>query len=208
VNRTIRIFTRIVKSIDDKFRLPGGGQAEAYIGRGLDLLEKSFPLGMSDNRIADYIVYQLYRYADNIAGVAATHFQYTWCFSENAVKKFHNQYFGAGNPKIDYYIDKWLKDLGFDRDEVTAFITGPKPNKWRKYIEMPSEEMIKRRFHNTKNGLMLCSSSTMGWSPGSRACQECNYTKECKMTTGHRYPELLRLRTEEDGNNKKESTDD
>jgi hypothetical protein len=61
---------------------------------------------------------------------------------------------------------------------------------------MPSDELVKRRFHNTENGFVLCSSKTMGWSPGSKACQECNYVEKCKTVTGRRYPELLRLREE------------
>ena len=82
-------------------------------------------MGMSDQRIADYIVYQLYRYADNIAGIAPTHFQYSWCFSENALAKYKNQYFGTGNPRIDYYIDQWLKELGIQRHQVVEYISGP-----------------------------------------------------------------------------------
>ena len=196
VSRTIKIFVRIINKIDPKFRLPGGGQPELYIANGLAGLEKMFPMGMSDQRIADYIVYQLYRYADNIAGIAPTHFQYSWCFSENALAKYKNQYFGTGNPRIDYYIDQWLKELGIQRHQVVEYISGPKPNKWRKYVEMPSDELVKRRFHNTENGFVLCSSKTMGWSPGSKACQECNYVDKCKTVTGRRYPELLRLREE------------
>lgn len=174
---------------------------------GLERLEKSFPMGMADQRIADYLMYQVYRYADNIAGVSPTHFQYSWCFSENAVRKFHNQYFGNGNPRIDYWIDKWADDLGFNREQVASFISGPKPNRWRAYVEMPSEEMTKVRLHNTESGFILCCSSTMGWSPGSRACSECKFVEKCKVATGRRYPELLRLRLEEDGNNKEKSTD-
>lgn len=207
VRRTILAFVRIVKKIDPKWRLPGGGVAEKYIENGLCNLEKTFPMGMSDNRLADYVMYQVYRYADNIAGIAPTHFQYSWCFSENAVKKFRNQYFGEGNPRIDYWIDKWADDLGFTRDQITEYISGPKPNKWRKYVEMPSEEMVKIRFHNTDSGFILCCNSTMGWSPGSRACSKCKYVDKCKVATGNRYPELLRLRLEEDGNDKKESID-
>ena len=174
---------------------------------GLANLEKLFPMGMSDQRIADFLMYHVYRYADNIAGIEPTHFQYSWCFSENAVRKFQNQYFGQGNPRIDYFIDKWADGLGLTRKKLAEFISGPKPNKWRAYVEMPSDEMTKVRFHNTETGFILCSSRTMGWSPGSRACAECNYVEKCKVATGRRYPELLRLRLEKDGDNKEESID-
>ena len=201
VARVMTMFSRIVKRIDRKWKFPGGDVVVNYVTAGLKRLEDSFPMGMSDQRITDYMVYQLYRYADNISGVAPTHFQYSWCFSENALAKYRNQYFGTGNPRIDYYIDQWLDGLNITRQEITDFISGPKPNKWRKYIEMPSDEAVKRRFFNTRNGLILCSSKTMGWSPGSRACHECDFVEECKKITERRYPELLRLRLEEDGNN-------
>ncbi len=205
VKRIIQAFVQTVRRIDPKWRLPGGELPAKYIEEGIGRLEKVFPMGMADQRIADFIMYQVYRYADNINGTHATHFMYSWCWSDNAVKKFQNQYFGAGNPRIDYWIDKWADDLGFNREQLSELISGPKPNKWRRYLEMPSEEMTKRRFRNTEMGLILCSNSTMGWSPGSRACQECKYIKECKITTKRKYPELLRLR-EENGNDKEEST--
>jgi hypothetical protein len=201
--RVVRIFVRLINKVDPKWKLPGGIQAVSYIDNGLVMLEREFPLGMADDRITDFIVYQVYRYLDNITGAASTHFMYTWCWSENAVKKFRNQYFGDGNPRIDYYIDQWLKTLGINRKQITDYISGPKPNKWRKYIEMPSDELIKRRFHNTENGFILCSTKTMGWSPGSGCCKECNFVEKCLQVTERRYPELLRLRREEDGKGKK-----
>ena len=66
-----------------------------------------------------------------------------------------------------------------------------------------SDELIKRRFHNTENGFILCSTKTMGWSPGSGCCKECNFVDKCLQVTERRYPELLRLRREEDGKGKK-----
>ena len=119
---------------------------------------------------------------------------------EAQIEKYRNQYFGDGNPRIDYYIDQWLDSIDVKRQVITDYIAGPKPNKWRQYIEMPSDELVKRRFLNTEAGLVLCSMKTLGWSPGSNACSECEFTAKCKEITTKRYPELMRLRLE-DGNN-------
>jgi hypothetical protein len=43
----------------------------------------------------------------------------------------------------------------------------------------------------------------MGWSPGSGCCKECDFVEKCLQVTERRYPELLRLRREEDGKGKK-----
>ena len=200
VERVVRIFARLVVKMDAKFRLPGGGIPHAAVSAGLDDLEKLFPMGMSDQRITDFMVYQVYRYVDNIIGKAPTHFDWRWCWGKTAIEKYRNQYFGDGNPRIDYYIDQWLDSIDVKRQVITDYIAGPKPNKWRQYIEMPSDELVKRRLLNTEAGLVLCSMKTLGWSPGSNACSECEFTAKCKETTTNRYPELMRLRLE-DGNN-------
>ncbi len=196
-DRVAKIFARLVIKLDPKFKLPGGGIGENVISNGLDELEKLFPMGMSDNRITDFMVYQVFRYVDNITGKSPTHFDWKWCWGKHAIAKYNNQYFGEGNPRIDYYIDQWLSGLGIRRQMITDYIAGPKPNKWRQYIDMPSDELVKRRFHNTDAGLVLCSNKTLGWSPGSNACSECIHVSKCKEITEKRYPELLRLRLED-----------
>lgn len=191
--RIIRAFMEVVNCVDPKWRFPYGPVPEAYVVEGLERLEAFFKMGISDRRYVDYIVYQVFRFADAIAE-KNSRFQYTWCFSENAFGKYRAQYFGSGKRGIDYYIDLWLKENGISREHLLGRIQGPGENKWRKFIEMPSDEMVKMRFHNTESGFILCSSSTMGWSPGSNACSGCNYVEKCMTVTDRRYPELLRLR--------------
>ena len=163
---------------------------------GLPLLKKLWPYeGLADDRIVDYIVYQIYRTRENIER------GYGWrpdfLFSDYSIEKYRKQFINEGGKSgMNYYINKWLDESELSRSDLVKMIEEPKPNGMRKYIYMESEEQTKMRFLNTDGGYMLCQRSTTGWSPMSETCIKCDFQKQCEEATAKRLPELVRLRKE------------
>ena len=191
------IETIVQSTIKKGWRLPGGPTVLTVIERGLGRMKSLYPYSeMADERIVDFIVYQIYRYRD-IIGEFERGWHISWCFSENAVEKYRKQFIDAdGKSGMNYYIDQWLKDGRLDRGKLAAMIGEPKDHPLKKYIYMPSEELIKKRSIKMENGHVLCMMRTTGWSPFSETCQVCGHTDDCIDYLEHNVPELLRLRRE------------
>ena len=60
-----------------------------------------------------------------------------------------------------------------------------------KFIFVQSEEGTKLRLLNRDVGFVICQTSTLGWSPLSEACAQCNYIDKCKRETQNKYPEIF-----------------
>ena len=166
------------------------------IAMGVQRLAALFPyVGMADERIVDFVVYQVYRYRDMIAGYPNTRWQLTWLFSDNAVAKYKSQFISAdGKSGMNYYIDQWLHEGKLDRQMLSDMLADTTQHRLAKYIYQKGEEMTKKRFLNTETGLMLCLQSTTGWTPQSPTCQQCKYASRCMEESAKRYPEIIRLR--------------
>lgn len=196
------IETVVKRTIDPKWRFTQSGIAAIYLQNGLQQLPSLFGvLDIDDERIIDYLIYQLYRMRSFIADGS---WQYTWLFSQSAMDKFKKQFLSAdGKSGMNYYINQWLDEAELSRSKLTVMIAQPKPNPLRKMVYLASEEPIKRRFLNTEDGLVLCQRSTTGWSPLSETCGRCDYWVECEKMTAKKFPELMRFRKEEYGRKEK-----
>lgn len=196
------IETVVKRTIDPKWRFTQSGVAAIYLQNGLQQLPSLFGVSdIDDERIVDYLIYQLYRMRSFIADGS---WQYTWLFSQSAMDKFKKQFLSAdGKSGMNYYINQWLDEAELSRSKLTVIIAQPKPNPLRKMVYLASEEPIKRRFLNTEDGLILCQRSTTGWSPLSETCGRCDYWVECEKMTAKKYPELMRFRKEEYGRKEK-----
>lgn len=170
---------------------------------GIERLDKLFPgVGASDGRIVDFIVYQIYRYRDMI-GTKGTKWNLLWCFSDKAVEKYKNQFLDKnGKTGMMYYIDQWLNDDNLNRGILENMIADRSVHRLAKFIYMPSEDGVKKRFMNTELGYLLCIQATTGWSPQSPICSACKNVVKCITSTMKKYPELVRLR-KENNNGKK-----
>lgn len=184
-----------------KSKLPEGEQTLNTIDTGIKYIRKRlYPTSMADERITDFIVYQLYRKRDCWYNLYTSDM-----FDDYAISKYYTQFVGPNKrPGMNYYIDLWLEEGGLSRHKITEMISAPKPNKLQGLVYMPSEELIKRRFYNTDNGFLLCQNNTTGYSPRSTACSGCKYDEECEYATKKKYPELLRLRKKDYENGNKE----
>ena len=192
----------VVRTLIKKdWKLPGGSAIVPVIERGLQRMKTLYPYSeIADERIVDFIVYQLYRYRD-LVGNFDKGWNLSWCFSDNAVERFRKQFIDAdGKSGMNYYIDQWLQSGGLNRGKLADMLSGPKEHPLRKYIYMPSEELIKKRSITMFNGHVLCMMRTTGWSPFSETCQKCEHTAECIDFLEHNVPELLRLRREANEN--------
>lgn len=196
------IETVVKRTINPKWRFTQSGIAAIYLQNGLQQLPSLFGVSdIDDERIVDYLIYQLYRMRSYIADGS---WQYTWLFSNSAMDKFKKQFLSAdGKSGMNYYINQWLDEAELSRSKLTVIIAQPKPNPLRKMVYLASEEPIKKRFLNTEDGLTLCQRSTTGWSPLSETCGRCDYWVECGKMTAKKYPELMRFRKEEYGRKEK-----
>ena len=183
--------------IKKDWKLYGGPTSLPIIERGLERMKTLYPYSkMADERIVDFVVYQLYRYR-NLIGNYDKGWSLTWCFSEKAVEKYKRQFIDTdGKSGMNYYINQWLFSGELNRTILTDMIGEPKEHPLKKYIYMPSEDQIKRRSLSMYNGHVLCMMRTTCWSPFSDVCKECEHTDECIDYLGHNIPELLRLRKE------------
>lgn len=186
------IHTLLTKNIT----LTGNPNHTATLRRGIERFSTIYNYqGVANDRIVDFVVYQLYRYRDMIADYPHNRWQLSWCFSDNAVDKYRRQFIAEeGKAGMNYYIDQWLRQGSLDRQSLTDMLAEPGQHRLAKYIYMESEEMTKKRFLNTEMGLMLCIQSTTGWSPKSPTCQKCNNTSRCLEVSARKFPELIRLR--------------
>ena len=197
------IETVVKRTIDPKWRFTQSGVAALYLQNGVEQLPALFGVSdIDDERIVDYIVYQIYRYRTSIANGS---WQYTYLFSQAALEKYRNQFLSAdGKSGMNYYINQWLDEVELSRGQLTSMIAKPKPDPLKQMVYLASEEPIKRRFLNTEDGLVLCQRATTGWSPLSETCGQCDNWVECGKMTAKKYPELMRYRKEVYHNGRKE----
>ena len=197
------IETVVNRTIDPKWRFTQSGVAALYLQNGVEQLPALFGVSdIDDERIVDYIVYQIYRYRTSIANGS---WQYTYLFSQAALEKYRNQFLSAdGKSGMNYYINQWLDEVELSRGQLTLMIAKPKPDPLKQMVYLASEEPIKRRFLNTEDGLVLCQRATTGWSPLSETCGQCDNWVECGKMTAKKYPELMRYRKEVYHNGRKE----
>ncbi len=197
--RTIRV-SRMIEAvirrcIKPKYRFPGGPNL-IVLENGMKKLSVLWPYeGIADERVVDYLVYQIYRTRETLEK------GYGWkpdfLFSDYSLTKYRKQFIDDGGKSgMNYYINQWLDSYELSRGELVKMIEEPKPNSLRKYVYMESEEVTKRRFLNTECGYLLCQRNTTGWAPQSDTCKICDYKKQCEQATGKRLPELVRLRKE------------
>lgn len=192
----------IKRTIDPTWKFTQSGQVALQLQNGLNVLPKFFGIPrLDEERIVDYIVYQIYR---NRQAVEDGRWQPSWLFSKTAFDKYKGQFMSEkGKSGMNYYINQWLDEYELSRGQLTSMIVKQKPNSLKKMVYLESEEPIKKRFLNTETGMALCQQSTTGWSPLSEACKECNNWVECGKITAQKYPELMRFRKEAYGKEKR-----
>lgn len=183
------VYTEIARRlVDREFSFPEGGKANRSLLQFITEFAEQCGGIISSERIVDYCVFQLHKnrlspYQRKLALSAFGHVA-------------QQKYLSMSSPQKRYMEDQWLSGANITRQQLIKLICVNREHPLAKYIYMPSEEPTKRRCHNTEIGYMFCQRSTLGYSPFSEACGNCNFVDACKKATAEKFPELYRIRLE------------
>lgn len=179
------VFTKIATSlINPSFKFSGGGEPIRIVTKALKDLEKKQG-GLSRERIVDYCVCSAYPFKNRGTG-----WKINQVFGPKSIERFD------ADKGRRYFEDKWLATENVTRADLLMLIADKSSHPQAQYVYLPMEEATKLRMLNREAGYLICQSSTLGWSPESAACSQCQYIARCQVETGRKYPEIYRLRME------------
>lgn len=185
IKQTLKMFHEIVvKLIHPNYRFPQGGEPIKIMRTALQRIEKKFGV-LTAQRIVDYVVCSSHAFKDR-----GSNWKLNQVFGPKSMERFNSD-----KGRV-YFENKWLESEGLSRSSLLSMIVDRSEHPKAKYIFVPSEEGTKQRLLNREVGFVICQTSTLGWSPLSTACSECNFVTKCKIETQKKYPEIFRLRIE------------
>lgn len=185
VKQTLKMFYEIAsKLIHPGYRLPQGGEPTRIIRTALQRIEKKYG-ALTAQRVVDYVVCSAHAFKDR-----GTNWKLNQVFGPKSIERFNTD-----KGRV-YYENKWLESQDLSRSILLSLIVDRSEHPKAKYIFIPSEEGTKLRLLNRQVGFVICQTSTLGWSPLSEACSECEFVEKCKQETQKKYPEIFRLRAE------------
>lgn len=194
IQRIIKgIYTEIMKkTIDRNFSFPEGDKMSSQLSQYISKFAQQQCAGsLNYNRITDYIIFQIHR---NSNGKFQNKLAYS-AFGSTAMSKYKSM----SSKSLNCVEDKWLDAHGLNRVSLYPKISNGRTHPLAKFSYMPSEDHTKERYQGTGAEIAVCSSSTLMWSPLSPICRNCKFQNECKDITEKKYPEIFRLRVEENG---------
>lgn len=186
------VYTEIMKRlVDPTFSFPEGGKINRQLFQFVQEFTQTCGGEFNTARLVDYCVFQIHKnrnapYQRNLAPKT---------FGVTAFQK----YLSMSSKQKKYMEDQWLSEAQLTRAYLNSLICNKEEHPQKKFIYMPSEEGTKKRCINTDIGFVICSTSTLMWSPFSPTCQMCKQADMCKKETANKYPELYRIRLEEYG---------
>lgn len=185
------IFTTIAKAlISPSFQITEGGANIRLVEKFFTTLDKRYG-DVSPERLVDICVSILYAVRDRP-------FRLNNVLTEKMLLKIEEHRRG-----IRFYQDEWLSDANLTRAKLVELIQAKDVHPQTQYIYMEAEEPTKSRYLNLFVGFVICQTATLGWAPQSPSCNRCHYSLRCKKETERKYPELYRIRVEDDTNNPK-----
>lgn len=189
--QTAAVFTEIIKKlVNPTYKFPKGGAATRTIHTFLDRIEEEFG-AVTCERLVDVCITGAYTFRER------SDWTLKQVFGPSTIKRVKEQKRGQ-----IFYQNQWLETGGLSRDALLALIKDRKEHPQAKYIYIQAEEATKIRQLNRKTGFLICQLSTLGWSPMSDACNQCQFVADCQKETERKYPEIYRLRIE-NGNSTK-----
>lgn len=185
VKQTLKMFYEIAsKLIHPGYRFPKGGEPTRIMRSALQQVETKFG-ALTAQRVVDYVVCSSYAFKDRGAN-----WKLNQVFGSKSLERFDSD-----KGRL-YYENKWLESEDLSRASLLNLIVDRSEHPKAKFIFVLSEEGTKMRLLNREVGFVICQTSTLGWSPLSEACSECEFVEKCKQETEKKYPEIFRLRIE------------
>ena len=185
IKQTITVFTEIQRRlVNPTFKFSQGGATIRTLSNFLDLLAKEFG-SVTKERLVDFCICTAYAFRER------TNWTIKQAFGPAAIKRLKDKKRGT-----KFYEDAWLSSAQLSRQYLTNLIIDRSEHPQAKYIYVHSEEATKKRLLNQEVGYLICQSSTLGWSPVSETCKQCNFIESCKQETQRKFPELYRIRIE------------
>lgn len=185
IKQTLKMFHEIVvKLIHSGYRFPQGGEPTRVMRTALQRVEKKYG-ALTAQRIVDYVVCSSYAFKDR-----GSDWKINQVFGPKSIERFNSD-----KGRI-YFENQWLESGDLCRASLLNMIVDRSEHPKAKFIFVPSEEGTKLRLLNREVGFAICQTSTLGWSPLSAACSECDFVAKCKTETQKKYPEIFRLRIE------------
>ena len=185
IKQIITVYTEIQRRlVDPTFKFSQGGATIRTLSNFLDLFAKEYGT-VTKERLVDFCVCTAYAYKNRSMWTVKQ------AFGPASIKRLKESKQGKA-----YYEDSWLSNAQLSREYLVNLIIDRREHPQAKYIYVHSEEHSKKRLLNQEVGYLLCQTSTLGWSPVSDACQQCNFTERCKKETQSKFPELYRIRVE------------
>lgn len=187
-----RVFTFLIRQqISPGFRFPEGAVSSRIIRACTNALQEQFSEALSDERIVDYCVCQVYAIS-KFDEKYITRWNVSHSFGKKALERFDCTHAGK-----KFYEDKWLKGLGVNRDDLIELIRDRSRHPLFRYVYPEFEDGTKKRIPDVEARFLVCRISTMLWSPFSPVCRACQASQRCQNILKRTNPELYRLRIEE-----------
>ena len=192
IRYSIRVFTFLMKkTLAPSFEFPGGGISLRSVSFCLDSLEAGCKSDLSEERMNDFCICQVYAISRFDAGYLSK-WKVSHSFGKKAIERFERSTKGK-----KYFEDKWLKEAGLSRSGLLIEFRDRSEHPLMKFIFPEYEENTKRRMHSSEVGFYICQVSTLLWTPFSPSCMTCKNEARCKEVCSRKYAELYRLRLEE-----------
>lgn len=193
VEDVIRVFSALIKqSISSGFKISRGGQSVSTLESWVSAMEQEYG-SLSKERIVDYCVCQAYQMSRQMEEADLKKWKTHLTFSPNG--KAWNRY-KESDKRIKYYEDKWLSEIGLNRQKLLSLIKDRSKHPLSGLIITDYEELTKSRNLGTDVGYYICEKQTLLYTPFSKSCQQCALSSECIERTQAIYPELYRVRKE------------
>lgn len=191
IKQTSTVFTEIItKLVDPTFKISKGGATTRLLNNFFKNFEKEFG-AITCERLVDFCINAAYTFRNRIPILPKQ------IFGTASIKRLKELSRGQ-----KFYQNEWLKSAGLSREKLIDKIKDRRIHPLAHFIYIAAEEPTKSRHLNQQVGYIICQTATLGWSPLSASCQSCEFEDQCKQETNLKYPEIYRLRTENDKSTK------
>lgn len=126
-------------------------------------------------------------YRNEVTDLKLNNVRLTWFFGDKAIKRWEEKLAKKQQSSATKFKKNELSLLS-KKYAITL--------NWLEVVEF--EELEKARFHNTEAGIVWCCQNTNLFNPVSPVCRGCIFAGECKSLLRQEYPQIFKLRLEND----------